>query len=41
MNKYDNFIKRFTSDFRAWSEEPRQKDGQVYGTDGTVMARVA
>lgn len=41
MNKYDNFIKRFTSDFRAWSEEPRQKDGQVYGTDGKVMARVA
>lgn len=41
MNKYDNFIKKFTSDDREWSGEPRPKDGIIYATDCIVMARVA
>lgn len=41
MNNFDNFIKRFTSDNRKWSEEPRPQDGQIYATDLVVMARVA
>lgn len=40
MNNFDNFIKRFTSDARSFSEEPRPQDGQIYATDLIVMARV-